>query len=158
MRVHLPSKLLTACEDEASTHFPLESGGTFMGYVSGDCAYVEAMIPPGPKAYRGLQAFAPDQEWQLAEIAALYERSGRIVTYLGDWHSHPNAFSGDLSPRDRTVLRRIIRSPEARCPQPIMSILYGSPRHWKLSVWRGALLPRKLLGETLLVDELRTTR
>lgn len=154
MRIHLPRDLLVACEKEASAHFPLESGGTFMGHISGECACIEAMIPPGPKAFRRPLGFAPDQEWQLAEIAAYYEKSGRTASYLGDWHSHPNATSGALSSRDRLVLRKIINSPEARCPQPIMSVLWGCPSSWALCTWRGILVRRRLLGASVHVDEL----
>lgn len=156
MHVHIPSELLSACEEEASTHFPLESGGTFMGYISGDRAYIEAVIPPGPKAYRGHRGFAPDQEWQLAEIAALYERSGKTLTYLGDWHSHPNASSGTLSFKDRMILRRIMRTADARCSQPIMSILWGYPTSWSFSTWRAMESSRRRIVKTSCVHEVVT--
>lgn len=125
-----------------------------MGYISGDRAYIEAVIPPGPKAYRGHRGFAPDQEWQLAEIAALYEKSGRTLTYLGDWHSHPKASSGALSLKDRMLLRRIMRTADARCSQPIMSILWGCPPSWNLSTWRALEIPRRLLEKTSRLDEI----
>jgi len=152
--VYLPPEMLRTCREEAERHYPLESGGTFMGYIHKDYAVVEALIPPGPRAERTHYGFAPDHEWQLTEIARCYEQSGRRVTYLGDWHSHPDAGSGELSSKDRVVLRRIIQTDDARCPNPIMAILWGSPASlWSLEIWSAHLKQRKILGRALSVHQ-----
>lgn len=151
--LYLPDALLAECHAEAERHYPFESGGTFMGYIHDNCTVVEALIPPGPKAKRSRYGFAPDQAWQLAEIARCYERSGRRTTYLGDWHSHPNAGSGELSAKDRGVLRRIIETTDARCPNPLMAIFWGAPASsWSLSVWSASFLPRRLFARAIRVD------
>lgn len=138
--------------EEASHYYPMESGGTFMGYVNEEWAVVEALIPAGPNARRSRQGFLPDQAWQLAQIAECYECSGRRTTYLGDWHSHPGALSGALSRKDLQVLRRIIKAPGARCPQPIMTVLWGLHKEWTLVTWRGALVMHRLWRDTLHVS------
>jgi len=46
--------------------------------------------------------------------ASHYEQSGRLDTYLGDWHTHPGAVSGGLSWKDRACLKRIVRTPSER--------------------------------------------
>lgn len=157
-RLHLPEQLVATCIAEASRYYPLESGGTFMGYVNDGWAVVEALIPAGPKAHRSRHGFAPDQGWQLAQIAECYERSDRRTTYLGDWHSHPGATSGILSRRDHRALRRIVDAPDARCPQPIMTVLWGSPSGWALATWRGSLAPRRLWRNALQVDPVESGR
>ncbi|RWI87880.1 MAG: hypothetical protein EOR22_28005, partial [Mesorhizobium sp.] len=126
------------------------TGGTFMGYRSEDgSAVVTALVTAGPKARRGSHSFTPDQEWQQAEIARLYEISGRRDAYLGDWHTHPDATDGTLSWRDRRCLKRIIKTPFARNAAPIMMILCGSPNEWAACAWRATIEARLKLFERL---------
>ncbi|MER9262484.1 Mov34/MPN/PAD-1 family protein [Mesorhizobium sp. M0619] len=149
----LPNTLIQECADEADTKFPLETGGTLMGWwLSPDTAVVSAMIGPGPGALHERFRFQPDQQWQVEQIAAHYESSGRRETYLGDWHSHPGAPSGALSWTDRGVLRRVIATREARCALPLMMILWGSSGTWQLTAWRAQTMPRVVLWEKLHLD------
>lgn len=107
-----------------------------MGYWANDHeAVVTRLVDAGPLAVRERTSFEADQKWQLADIARQYTASGRRHEYLGDWHSHPGATDGDLSPKDRAVLARIIRSPGARAPRPISMVLYGSGATWNASMW-----------------------
>ena len=147
------SQLLQSCIDEATRTFPLETGGTFMGWWS-DAAtvVVTALIGPGPDAVHGRHDFAPDQAWQLAQIADHYQESGQRETYVGDWHSHPNASSGGLSWTDRRVLRRVIRMPEARCAQPLMAVFWGEAESWQMEIWHARLRPRAGIWHRLVVE------
>lgn len=139
---------------EADAAFPMETGGTFMGWWADPAtAVVSALVDAGPGAQHGATHFQPDQEWQLQEIARRYEASGRRETYLGDWHSHPRARSGTLSFIDRGVLRRIIGAPAARCPNPLMMILWGE-QSWQMTCWR-ASLRRGLLWRRLAAEQCR---
>lgn len=152
--VWMPQNIIQACLDEASDKFPLETGGTFMGWwADGDTAAITAMIGPGPDAYRGPHSFQPDEAWQLDQIARHYAASGRRETYLGDWHSHPGAPAGNLSWIDRRVLRRVITTPSARCPTPLTIIVWGHPDDWKLTAWRAYLRPRPLLWDRLVLKQ-----
>jgi integrative and conjugative element protein (TIGR02256 family) len=123
--------------DEAARTFPLETGGVLMGYWAVE--YSELVIThatgPGPKAIHGAHSFIPDYEYQEAEIARLYEESGRASTYLGDWHSHP--LEGVyLSSRDKRTLRRIAKHAAARAPVPVMAVIGGGAKKWFLGVWK----------------------
>lgn len=122
--------------DEAKKRLPNETGGCFMGYWINpfeECVITE-MIGPGPKAIHRQTSFIPDSKWQEHEIAKIYEESGRVHTYLGDWHTHPNG-SMHLSWRDRRTLRRIALCSEARTPVPIMGVLGGS-KSFSMLLWR----------------------
>ncbi|WP_265518721.1 Mov34/MPN/PAD-1 family protein [Nitratireductor luteus] len=155
--VWVPEDVVRDCVLSADGHYPLESGGVLMGWWSVEnIAVVTAMIGPGPEALHERYAFQPDQDWQIEQIALHYERSERRETYLGDWHTHPDARNGTLSWTDRSVVRRIIATPAARCPVPLMMILWGAPESWNLSMWQGWLRPRKLLWDKLAIDTLRT--
>lgn len=132
-RIELARGVLALCRAEADRCYPLETGGVLMGFWRRHLAVVTQVIGPGPNARHERWSFEPDQEWQLGAIAAHYARSGRRETYLGDWHTHPDARNGNLSRMDRGVLRKVISTPSARAPTPVMMILYGSPAGWVLT-------------------------
>ena len=113
---------------ESARTFPLETGGVLMGYIdaSGEQAVVHACTGPGPHAMHGAASFVPDHEFHEREVARIYAESGRVWSYLGDWHSHPNGRLG-LSTDDRNTLGRIARSVAARVPHPLMAVIAGRP-------------------------------
>lgn len=141
------------CVHQAALFYPRETGGTFMGYWTngGTEVVVTRLIAPGPAAFHSMTAFQPDQTWQLGEIARHYRASGRRDVYLGDWHSHPGAVSGELSGVDRSVLRKIIRTPGARASSPISMVFWGGATAWQCSGWIARLIPRPLLPSRLSV-------
>ncbi|WP_419696002.1 Mov34/MPN/PAD-1 family protein [Mesorhizobium muleiense] len=148
--VWLPQAIKQDMQTEADIWFDLETGGTFMGYwAENNVAVVTAMIPAGPQASHERSSFLPDQSWQQAEIAKHYERSGRLDTYLGDWHTHPNAVSNRLSWTDRACLKTIIRTPTARNRKPLMLLMCGKPNEWFLHPWLCQLRTKLLLFEVL---------
>ena len=124
--------LKAAC-DEADTMAPLESGGVLIGYWNQEEAVVLGVSGPGPEAQHGRHTFVPDAQFQQAFISRKYEESGRTITYLGDWHSHPRG-SSQLSCVDRKTMNVIARSRLARAPRPLMMILAdGEP--WTAAIW-----------------------
>lgn len=132
--------------EEAARHPFAETGGVLLGYRSPDGSVVVAdATGPGAGARRTADSFHPDVAWQRSEIAARYAASGRINTYLGDWHTHPEGVPL-LSPTDRRTLRRIAQTPAARAPHALMAIL-APGADGSLAVWqyRGRLrTPRRL--------------
>lgn len=152
--VWMPQYMAQACVDEADDKFPLESGGTFMGWwADPDTAVITAMIGPGPNAHHGRHSFQPDEAWQLKQIALHYEASGRRQTYVGDWHSHPGASGGSLSWIDRRVLRRIITTPSARCPTPLMIVFWGRAEEWQVDAWWAQLRSRPVIWDRLALEQ-----
>lgn len=132
VEVLLPEVVLGELEREAERAFPNETGGVLLGYRDREEAtLVQVMfqIGPGPNAVHKRHRFEPDSVWQQAQIALAYGQSGRIATYLGDWHSHPEG-SPRLSKLDRDTARRIARCRQARARRPIMLILCGGPKSW----------------------------
>ena len=130
----LPSWALDVMSTDADDAAPNETGGALMGYASEDGVVVTEVINAGPKAVRTPTRFIPDEEYQLAQIATVYERSGRIHTYIGDWHSHPGGLSA-YSRIDRSALTVVSGSSDARCEEPVMIILGGEPP-WTVMAWR----------------------
>ena len=125
-------------EAEAERHAPRETGGVLLGYS--DCTnqrfmQIKLQVGPGPHAVHGSHRFDPDGEWQVRQVAAAYAASGRISTYLGDWHSHPHG-SHRPSGLDRSTARQIALCKEARAPHPLILILHGESGDWRLAVYR----------------------
>lgn len=135
--VWIPRAMLEQCALEATAFYPRETGGAFMGYWCCDHtqAVITTLISAGPGARHRLTTFEPDQKWQLDKIKQHYIASGRRQEYLGDWHTHPDASSGELSATDRAVLARIIATPKARAPRPISVVFYGRRSSWKPTAW-----------------------
>ena len=128
-------RFLTA---EAKSKTPLETGGVLMGYFASEHVPVILYAAgPGPKAIHHHNYYLPDQKFDESEIAAVYEKYGRKITYLGDWHTHPASFP-ELSGRDKRTLRRIARYKLARVETPLM-LLLSDKGCWDVSLWQGSL-------------------
>lgn len=152
--VWMPQQLHTHFIEEADRIYKLETGGALMGrWHDASAVVITAAIGAGPGALHERYNFEPDQEWQVAEIAKRYEATGRRETYLGDWHTHPDAKSGHLSRLDRAVLRRIIISPAARAQNPLMMILYGTNGDWQVATWLARLEPRLVIWSKLMISQ-----
>lgn len=147
MHAHRPvtwisRKNVAAMWDWAGLAFPLETGGILMGYWTSDrmSVVITDIIGPGAAARLGTRGFRPDSESQLAEIDRIYTGSGRVITYLGDWHTHPSGPQA-LSLTDLRTLHRIATDPAARAPHVLMGLLVGPPGDsQKPAFW--SLLPR----------------
>jgi integrative and conjugative element protein (TIGR02256 family) len=139
--IWLPRRLHKEIRLLASRTYPNETGGVLVGFDAGNGLVVTAVVGPGPQATHKHDGLVPDYDFHDAEIKRLYVESGRLHTYLGDWHSHPDG-PAMLSTRDKRTLKAIAAYREARAPIPIMGILAGARRRSELTVWR--LIPRKL--------------
>ena len=119
---------------DANKWKPYETGGVFMGYISEDGDIVVTdMIDCGENSKHSRYGFCPDQEYQLDKIADIYRETNGLVTYLGDWHTHPNS-STQLSNIDKRTIVRVATTPEAKIKKPIMAVLGGYPKEWSLNV------------------------
>jgi integrative and conjugative element protein (TIGR02256 family) len=128
---------------EANERAPHETGGILVGYeVAQESAVVIThLVGAGPSASYSRSEFVPDGRWQERHVAAIYEASGRLATYLGDWHSHPDGY---LSPsrKDHRTARAIARYAAARARRPLMLIVASEAESWSVAAFR--LRRRKL--------------
>lgn len=136
--VLIPAAVLQAIEAEADRHAPQETGGILLGYpdrANRRLVQITLQVGPGPRAVHEAHRFEPDGAWQERQVAAMYAASGRVSTYLGDWHSHPCG-SHKPSGLDRSTAARIALCEEARAPHPLIVILHGEPGCWQLAVYQ----------------------
>lgn len=136
-RLWLSDAHATAIRAEAEARFPLETGGVLVGYRGGVAGTVITdVVGPGAGARHGRTWFLPDHLYHEQEVARLYQQSGRLHVYLGDWHSHPNGPTS-LSSKDTRTLRRIASDAHARVREPVMLVVAGSPnRGWALACFQ----------------------
>lgn len=126
-KIWLSARDMAVIQEETDRCYPCETGGLLLGYRSGPGEVVVSnVLGPGPRARHGKAFFIPDHEYHELEVARLYELSGRLHIYLGDWHSHPEG-QAQLSRRDVKTLRKIATERAARVKHPVMLIAVGSP-------------------------------
>jgi integrative and conjugative element protein (TIGR02256 family) len=142
--------LLDSVIGEADRHYPDETGGILLGYWvnGGKDTVITTLTGPGPRAVHRRNSFTPDYFYQEQRIADGYTTSGRRHTYLGDWHTHPDCSTAELSWKDRRALAEIAVYPEARNRSPVMAIAAGTPASWITTFWKGELrrVGNRLLG------------
>lgn len=136
--VWIADPVVVAMQNEAQRRFPNESGGVLLGFVDAgndNAVCIRRQLGPGPNAVHERHRFEPDSAWQARGIAAAYRDSGRTLSYLGDWHSHPKGGSRP-SRLDRTTARAISAHNAARISRPLMLILCGKPDEWEIHAHR----------------------
>lgn len=134
-KVWLSNKAIGYIFSNGNEFLPNESGGILMGYqVSEEEFVVTNVIGPGPKAIHSRNSFQPDQKYHKKEISNYYKKSGRLETYLGDWHTHPNSIPY-LSSKDKETLKAIANYPQARLPKPLMLVAAPPSREYKVWVF-----------------------
>jgi integrative and conjugative element protein (TIGR02256 family) len=125
----MPDALLVTLANEAERSRPFETGGMLVGWLVDTEVVVTGVIAAGPHARHERDSFEADGAWQQLQLEETYRKSGRTVTFLGDWHSHPRGRPRP-SQRDRETAALVARSEGARTPQPITLILARRARAW----------------------------
>ena len=117
---------------------PKETGGLLLGYWAGDEVIVTLATGPGPQSKHRKSSYTPDLKFDRDQIAKSYQESRGIITYLGDWHSHPKGGSG-LSDDDIITLFNISTYEPARAATPIMLIAAKDLLEWTPVVWKAEI-------------------
>lgn len=110
---------------------PYETGGVLVGNYSADqttANIIQITLPPKESRHHkfsfhrrtiGLMQFL-DSMWNQGQY------------YLGEWHYHPNS-SPIPSNTDLKQMSTLSKSSKLKCPEPIMIIIGGSTKEWKIS-------------------------
>jgi integrative and conjugative element protein (TIGR02256 family) len=85
----------------------LEAGGLLMGryLLSGEGVIVDAVTTPGPGDTRFRTSFFRSQRWHQAKLLQAWQETAQTCTYLGEWHTHPQAIP-EPSRQDRATWQR----------------------------------------------------
>lgn len=114
--VTIDRRLLDKSEAIARAHLPNETGGALLGFwVRPQEAWVAEVTCSGPRAIATATTFVPDGDYIDQVLRSRWTEGHGLISYLGDWHSHPNSRSPRLSYRDRRTIRLVARQmPERR--------------------------------------------
>lgn len=118
---------------------PWEVAGWLLGYWAddGNTVFITHVTPPASKGTAlGVRVTG---EGHMPRFDEAWDTSGGIVTFLGDWHTHPGAPPLPSS-RDRKALRTLAEDSEFGTPCPLMLIastprVPGSPRFARLAFY-----------------------
>jgi integrative and conjugative element protein (TIGR02256 family) len=105
---------------------PWEVGGWLLGYWTADrtAVMVTHATPPGPRGTPwGVRISAAGHRPRFDEA---WEASGGLVTFLGDWHTHPGG-PARPSDRDRRAAQLLATDLDFRTPTPVIAIV-AQPR------------------------------
>jgi integrative and conjugative element protein (TIGR02256 family) len=157
--IWLPREVLENMALIATAAADDETGGMLIGYEGvnrSDDIVVTGLIGAGPRAEHREYGFNPDGRWQRRQLARLYVESGRIATFLGDWHSHPHGLPMP-SETDIETAARTAANPRARAPRPLTVIIGRDEGDWMAAGFRyvdGDLAPARLRVFDAEPDEL----
>lgn len=107
-------------------HLPAETGGVVLGYH--DLRLRQVVIvdvlaaPPDSKGTAG--NFERGVVGLLGQVQAIQERTGQVVGYLGEWHSHPDGHSIKPSADDKRQLA-VLASAMAEEGLPFLQVIVG---------------------------------
>lgn len=132
MKIWIKKEVLDKIFLDGNNWLPKETGGVLMGYIAIEDYIITDFIGPGEKAVHGYHSFQPDQAFHESEVARIYKYSELKITYLGDWHTHPNSFPY-LSNTDKKTAHKIAKYKKARLENPIM--LVASPPNLDFKIW-----------------------
>jgi integrative and conjugative element protein (TIGR02256 family) len=99
----------------------VETGGLLIGYRAGDELVVIDATGPGPNARHRRFSFNPDGCWQRKQLAKIYRDTEGVLTYLGDWHTHPGG-PPLPSAQDKATAAAVAAAPLARTANPLTLI------------------------------------
>lgn len=101
-----------------------EAGGILIGHepTATRCLIIDRMTPPQPSDRRSRCRYTRDPVAHQALLESEWAASGGRRTYLGEWHTHPEA---DPAPSwlDRRSNRRVMREADYDVPFLIFAIV-----------------------------------
>ena len=138
MNCWVDNKVLADIETEIDKWRPQETGGLLLGYWSNGEVVVTTSTASGPKAKHTFSSYTPDINFDRDRVANIYEESSGVISYLGDWHSHPKG-GCCLSQQDVLTLFNISTYEPARAATPIMLLAVRDRTEWKFAVWKNEI-------------------
>lgn len=125
-------------------HHPRETGGVLVGYVDHvlQAVYIVDALPATTDSEGTSRSFERGTEGLKALVDSITDKTGGVVGYIGEWHSHPKGLSADPSGLDLSQLTFLTQQLR-QDGNPGLMLIVGED---------GA---RSFLGEVISLDEIR---
>jgi len=136
MKVWLKKNLREKIIEDSQSFLPLETGGMLIGYkdIFGNLV-ITILIDGGPDAIRLEDSFIPDGKFQQEKLEEFFHQSRGVLTYLGDWHSHPYSYPY-MSNLDLKTIKKIAKYKSSKTPNPIFIIIGTSESEIKCWMYK----------------------
>jgi proteasome lid subunit RPN8/RPN11 len=106
--VRLSHKAYSYIQVETVAALPNETGGLLVGFIhyKRKIIYVTRALPPPQDSEGYPYAFKLGIQDVPEQLEVIYQRTGGVISYVGEWHSHPNG-SEQLSTTDLAAVKQI---------------------------------------------------
>ena len=106
--IRILKRAMDQITEDAKKWKDIETGGVLIGRISLNrrCIIVTRMLEAPPDSTRSKTSFVLGKEGLRKKVTEIYERSGRTLSYVGTWHSHPCG-PKEASSTDRISFERI---------------------------------------------------
>lgn len=106
--VRMPARISRQLQEELLVALPTEAGGILIGYIhyKQRTIYVTRALPPPLDSQGWPYAFRMGVQDVPEEVRQIRERTGGLIDYVGEWHSHPRG-SQQLSRRDLEAAEQV---------------------------------------------------
>lgn len=126
MEIHLDDGLKAKLRMLRESGLPVETGGVLLGFHDlnlGEIVIVDA-LPPPPDSKASDQHFDRGSEGLREAVEESQRRTGNMVSYVGEWHSHPRHHSARQSPADLVQLAKLTTQ-MAQDGLPMIQLIVG---------------------------------
>lgn len=125
-QVRLKAGLEQEIDEQLRKARPKETGGFLVGMVDfkAKVVHVTRLLPAPPDSAGSPNKFVRGVERAPDELNEIRERTGGILNYVGEWHSHSRGGSG-LSPQDKSTIDELKRD-LGHVPLPVV-VLVATP-------------------------------
>lgn len=109
-----------------------ETGGILLGqYLDTTTATISKIIGPTSDSKSGRYWFVRGVKGLSTLLSKAWKKN---EYYLGEWHYHPN---GTITPssQDLVQIKKIAKSNDYKCPEPIMVIIAGNYQSYNVGVF-----------------------
>lgn len=143
-RVVWDEQLEAELQARRQSYHPHETGGVLVGYIDHvlQAIYIVDALPATADSVGTPGSFERGTDGLKACVDSITDKTGGVVGYIGEWHSHPKGLSADPSGHDLSQLTFVTRHLRQE----------GSPGLMLIVGEDGA---RTFLGEVVSLDEIR---
>lgn len=107
-QIRLSDRAFARIRQQTISELPNETGGLLAGFIhhKRKIIYVTRVLDPPPDSEGYPYAFKLGVQDVPDKLMELYNRTGGLIYYVGEWHSHPNG-SPQLSRTDKEAIAQI---------------------------------------------------